>query len=80
MALEERKETAPSAPPRRFRRPTVSVATTAMSEETQRRFEQLIVELVAKAVRDRLEQKEESHELPRTQGAPSHRHGAVLDP
>ena len=65
MAIEEEKRTVPPAPQRRYRRPTVSVSTTAMTEETQRAFKQLVVELVAKAVCDRLEQ-EDSHELSRT--------------
>ena len=63
MAIEEEKRTAPPAPQRRYRRPTVSISTTAMTEETQRAFEQLIVELVAKAVREQIEKKEESNEL-----------------
>lgn len=66
MGLEEEKQTAAPAPQRRLRRPTVSVSTTAMTEEHQRAFEQLIVELIAGAVCDRLEKKEKSHELPRT--------------
>lgn len=66
MAIEEKKRTAPPAPQVRPRRPTVSVSTAAMSAETQKRFEQLSVELIAKAVCDQLQQKERSHELPRT--------------
>ena len=63
MGVEDKKRTAITAAVRRSSWPTVSVRTTAMSEETQRRFEQLIVELVAKAVCDRLEEKENSHGL-----------------
>lgn len=66
MDLEEERQMATPAPRGHFRRPTVSVSTTAMTEDTQRAFEQLIVEVIAKAVCDRLELKEESHELPRT--------------
>lgn len=66
MDLEKEKQTAKPAPRGHFRRPTVSVSTTAMTEDYQRAFEQLIVELIANAVCNRLELKEESNELPRT--------------
>lgn len=66
MDLEEERQTATPAPRGHYRRPTVSVSTTAMTEHHQRAFEQLIVELIANAVCNRLELKEESHELPRT--------------
>lgn len=66
MDLEEEKWTATPAPRGSFRRLTVSVSAAAMTEDTQRAFEQLIVELIANAVCNRLELKEESHELPRT--------------
>lgn len=63
MDLEEERQTAKPAPRGHFRRPTVSVSTAAMTEEDQRACEQLIIDLIAKAVCDQIERKEESDEL-----------------
>lgn len=63
MDLEKERQTATPAPRRHFRRPTVSVSTTAMTDDTQRVFEQFIIDLISRAVCDQIEKREESDEL-----------------
>lgn len=63
MDLEEERQTAKPAPRGHFRRPTVSVSTTAMTEDTQRAFEHFIIGLIARAVCDQIERREESDEF-----------------
>ncbi len=60
MRPDEKKGTASPSRHGRSQPPTVSVRTTAMEKETEARFQERIVELLASAVREQLIKEEEA--------------------